>query len=233
MTSTRGTSNREAILGDYFSTGRSLHPHCIAALLESFEAVLCCAVLRCAVSWRAMRRLRVLVTGGSGYLGQHLIVGLLKAGHDVGFTYMSSQLSVPVRAEPFRVDLASGQGLQAAVCGWRPHVIINCAAISQPAACEHDEAACNAVNVPTRLVEELQALRSEPGGHAALLIHISTDQVGGRVYVCVCAASPSPPNTHTHTPPPPPYPPHPSSVYHYIEWQPATANQLPAKDHAC
>lgn len=56
--------------------------------------------------------------------------------------------------------------------------VINTAAVSQPAACERDEAAAAAVNVPTQLLDALQRHRQEHGAEP-ILIHISTDQVRG------------------------------------------------------
>lgn len=55
----------------------------------------------------------------------------------------------------------------------QPHVVINCAAVSVPRACEQDPEAAMAINVPHVVVQWLNSL------HAAqppLLIHLSTDQ---------------------------------------------------------
>eukprot|EP00878_Enallax_costatus_P011093 GHUV01011585.1.p1 GENE.GHUV01011585.1~~GHUV01011585.1.p1 ORF type:complete len:139 (+),score=13.24 GHUV01011585.1:80-496(+) len=79
-------------------------------------------------------------------------------------------------AQAFKVNLATREGLQAAVLDLQPHIVVNCAAVSQPAACERDYEACKALNVPKQLVTALQQLRHQHG-HDALLIHISTDQV--------------------------------------------------------
>jgi dTDP-4-dehydrorhamnose reductase len=60
---------------------------------------------------------------------------------------------------------------------FKPHCVVNCAAMSQPGACEQDYAACCALNVPDRLVAALQQLEREHG-ITPLLVHLSTDQVG-------------------------------------------------------
>lgn len=120
--------------------------------------------------------MRVLITGGSGYLGQFIIETLQK-DHTVAYTYLANSiagLQLPVQG--FKVDLATGEGVQGAVLEFQPQVVINCAAISQPAACERDYEACTAVNVPKHLVEALHQLQHQHG-LTALLIHISTDQV--------------------------------------------------------
>ena len=55
-----------------------------------------------------------------------------------------------------------------------PGLVVNCAAISQPRACEEDPDLAMAVNVPTRLVEDYLHGRFE--GRPALA-HLSTDHV--------------------------------------------------------
>jgi hypothetical protein len=56
-------------------------------------------------------------------------------------------------------------------------VVINTAALSQPALCEQDYAYARSVNVPDALISAL--VRQKRTKHVdALLIHISTDQVG-------------------------------------------------------
>jgi dTDP-4-dehydrorhamnose reductase len=119
--------------------------------------------------------MRVLITGGSGYLGQFLIVALSSAGLEVAYTYCNTALeSCTVQA--FKVNIAKGEGLSEAVLGFQPEVVINCAAVSQPAVCEQSYETCRALNRPSRLVEALQQLQ-EQYHVTALLIHLSTDQV--------------------------------------------------------
>lgn len=66
-----------------------------------------------------MERKRVLVVGGSGYLGQHLLAALAAGGEvDVAFTHHRDTPPQPLlHALPglraFRVDLRSGDGLRA------------------------------------------------------------------------------------------------------------------------
>lgn len=119
--------------------------------------------------------MRVLITGGSGYLGQFFIVALSSA-YEVAYTYCSTALE-SCTAQAFKVNIASGEGLSEAVLGFKPEVVINCAAVSQPAVCEQSYEACRALNRPLRLVEALQQLQ-EQYYITALLIHLSTDQVG-------------------------------------------------------
>ncbi|KAM0945136.1 putative methionine adenosyltransferase [Dioscorea sansibarensis] len=128
-------------------------------------------------------RKRVLVVGGSGYLGQHLLVGLAGVGeslpYDLAFTHHRpipppELLSAIPSAIPFRVDLHTGDGFKAiSQLFGQPHVVVNCAAISVPRACEVDPAAAMATNVPSSLVNWLLSFE----GCDPFLVHLSTDQV--------------------------------------------------------
>ncbi|PNW70401.1 hypothetical protein CHLRE_17g718250v5 [Chlamydomonas reinhardtii] len=122
--------------------------------------------------------MNVLITGGSGYLGQFLVHGLAELGYTVHYTYGSRQLaSAPAGVVAHKVDLSTGEGLTQAFEQTPFHAVVNCAAISQPALCETAPDTARAVNVPTHLVDCLLRQEAERGGLRALLIHISTDQV--------------------------------------------------------
>ncbi|XP_030533753.1 methionine adenosyltransferase 2 subunit beta isoform X3 [Rhodamnia argentea] len=54
-----------------------------------------------------------------------------------------------------------------------PDVVVNCAALSVPRACEADPAAAMSINVPSTLLEWLSTFKEAN----TLLIHLSTDQV--------------------------------------------------------
>ncbi|CAL4886106.1 unnamed protein product [Urochloa decumbens] len=129
----------------------------------------------------AEERKRVLVVGGSGYLGQHLLAELASAADrlDVAFTHHSPAPPQPLldalpSVRAFRADLRSGDGFEAISASFgQPHVVVNCAAVSVPRACEMDPAAAMATNVPSSLVNWLLSF----GNEDSLLIHLSTDQV--------------------------------------------------------
>ncbi|XP_050873375.1 uncharacterized protein LOC127075906 isoform X2 [Lathyrus oleraceus] len=124
---------------------------------------------------------KILVVGGTGYLGQHLLQSYSYARQSLAlaFTYHSTPLPQPFldafpHSLPFQIDLKSGIGFEAisSVFG-QPDVVINCAAISVPRACEIDPDTANAINVPSSLVKWLQTFKQ----NNTLLIHLSTDQV--------------------------------------------------------
>ena len=54
--------------------------------------------------------------------------------------------------------------------------VVNCAAVSQPKICEEDPDVAYAINVPSKLLNELQSYRAHTS-RSPLLIQISTDQV--------------------------------------------------------
>lgn len=130
-----------------------------------------------------MRKKRVLVVGGTGYLGQHVLQGFSEIQAttpcDLAFTHHSNPpppalLTIFPHLLPFHVDLKTGQGFQAISQTFGPpDVVINCAALSIPRACEMDPAAAMSVNVPSSLVNWLLSLEESN----SLLIHLSTDQV--------------------------------------------------------
>ncbi|XP_058744042.1 uncharacterized protein LOC131616666 [Vicia villosa] len=122
---------------------------------------------------------KILVVGGTGYLGQHLLQSYANQSLTVAFTYHSTPLPQPFldafpHSQPFHLDLKSGIGFEAISNGFgQPDVVINCAAISVPRACEIDPDTANAINIPSSLVKWLQSFKQ----NSTLLIHLSTDQV--------------------------------------------------------
>ncbi|KAG6508984.1 methionine adenosyltransferase 2 subunit beta-like isoform X2 [Zingiber officinale] len=125
-------------------------------------------------------RRRVLVVGGTGYLGQHLLQGLAGALlYDLAFTHNRpipppDLVAAVSPVIPFRVDLRTGDGFDAISSSFgQPDVVVNCAALSVPRACEMDPAAAVSINVPSSLVNWLSSFNNSN----SLLVHLSTDQV--------------------------------------------------------
>lgn len=119
----------------------------------------------------------VLVTGATGYLGQFLVQDLAKT-HKVGIVHHSTAApDIKGDVHHFWADLATGEGLQEAFDTLGPvDVVVNCAAISSPAACERHPEHARSINVPTRLMDSLEIHKV---GHEVetLLIQLSTDNV--------------------------------------------------------
>lgn len=130
-----------------------------------------------------MSRKRVLIVGGTGYLGQHVLQGFSEIQGTtpchLAFTHHSGPpppalLKAFPSFLPFSVDLKTGKGFEAVSHQFGPpDVVVNCAALSVPRACEMDPAAAMSVNVPSSLVNWLSSLEESN----SLLIHLSTDQV--------------------------------------------------------
>ncbi|CAL1399054.1 unnamed protein product [Linum trigynum] len=129
---------------------------------------------------------KVLVVGGTGYLGQHVLEGLSTIAddavpYDLAFTYHSTPNPPPLllagvpQCLAFHVDLRTGDGLETVSRRFgQPDIVVNCAAISVPRVCEKDPDAAMAVNVPSALVNWISSFQDRD---ALLLIHLSTDQV--------------------------------------------------------
>ncbi|GKV13083.1 hypothetical protein SLEP1_g24150 [Rubroshorea leprosula] len=129
-----------------------------------------------------MGKKRVLVVGGTGYLGQHLLQGISEIEgtlYDIAFTHHSFPPQALFQAFPhsiaFHVDLKTGDGFETVSERFgQPDVVVNCAALSVPRACEKDPDAAMAINVPSSLVNWLSSFTES---NDTLLIHLSTDQV--------------------------------------------------------
>ncbi|XP_045800267.1 methionine adenosyltransferase 2 subunit beta [Trifolium pratense] len=134
-----------------------------------------------------MSKKKILIVGGTGYLGQHLLqsynANQTSQSHSydltVAFTYHSTPLPQPLLdafpdSQSFHVDFKSAIGFESISNAFgQPDVVVNCAAISVPRACEIDPASAHAINVPSSLVKWLQSFQQ----NSTLLIHLSTDQV--------------------------------------------------------
>ncbi|KAF8075550.1 hypothetical protein N665_1086s0001 [Sinapis alba] len=126
------------------------------------------------------KKTKVVIVGGTGYLGQHLLQAFAGDCYDVAFTHHSCPLSrLLLDAIPhfpsFHVDLKTGLGFHSISHHFgQPDVVVNCAALSVPRACEEDPDSAFSINVPSSLVNWLSSFQTK---NKTLLIHLSTDQV--------------------------------------------------------
>lgn len=116
--------------------------------------------------------MRVLVTGASGLLGNAVAEAAVEAGHEV-FAFSHSQAAdVPGVVCSGRIDGRDADAFTGICCGQRPEVIVNCAAVSNPASVDERPEEARAINVG--MAGELAGLAYELD---ARLLHISTDMV--------------------------------------------------------
>lgn len=71
--------------------------------------------------------MRVLIVGGSGFLGRELVQLCAAAGHEVGASYLSGTGAKATDAEWLRVDVRSRSGVADVVRAFGPEVTINAA----------------------------------------------------------------------------------------------------------
>jgi dTDP-4-dehydrorhamnose reductase len=110
----------------------------------------------------------VLVLGASGFLGRHVasLLGSRAVAHSRSATTASAESAV--------ADLTEGDQLLRLLDAQSARVLVNCSALSQPAACEADPLAAQAMN--TDLPRALGEWATTAG---ARVIHVSTDLVFG------------------------------------------------------
>jgi dTDP-4-dehydrorhamnose reductase len=105
--------------------------------------------------------MRLLITGGSSYLGRHLVPLARAAGHDVRYTWFTHDpLALPGGVQ---VDLRAGAATAALHGGWQPEAIVHLAGSNRSA--DMTEVIVAGTRHITALARRCQAR----------LIHLSTD----------------------------------------------------------
>lgn len=127
-----------------------------------------------------MAGLKLLITGGSSYLGQHLVEMALAGGYELAYTFFShNPLSVPAG---HALDTRDGQTVLDLVTAFRPQVILHLAGSNRPAGTMDSVIRQGAANI-------CQAA----GRVGSRLIHLSTDVIfDGRQAPYREGATPSP-----------------------------------------
>lgn len=74
--------------------------------------------------------MRCLVTGGSGFIGSHLVDALVEAGHDVANLDVKSPPASNRLASWYPIDLLDRTGVEALVADFAPDIIFNLAAVA-------------------------------------------------------------------------------------------------------
>lgn len=98
--------------------------------------------------------MRLLVTGGSGFVGWNLIDLALDRGHDVTYTYHENDVR-HAGATARKMDLRSADGVRTVVEETEPDAVVHAAAMTDVDGCERDPDRARRINVDgTRHVAE-------------------------------------------------------------------------------
>jgi dTDP-4-dehydrorhamnose reductase len=116
--------------------------------------------------------MKILLTGASGLVGGAFARVAAGGGQQVTGVVGRWPAPLPGLARQVALELRDEGAVRALVHAERPEVIVNAAAISEPAQCEAEPEKAQALNV--RLPEMLAQLARESG---ARLLHLSTEQV--------------------------------------------------------
>jgi dTDP-4-dehydrorhamnose reductase len=116
--------------------------------------------------------MNIFLTGASGLVGSAFARVASRRGHHVVGVTGTFVGRLPGVASQLALDLAQLDAVTRSVLETFPDVIVNCAAVSEPAACETNPAQSEAMNValPGRLADLAHHL-------GARLLHISSEQV--------------------------------------------------------
>lgn len=118
--------------------------------------------------------MKILVTGASGLVGGAFARLAAEAGHHVTGIVGRFGGELPGVARRITLDLGERDAVERAIAEASPEVIVNAAAISEPAACEQDPVLSRRLNVDLPGWLATEAARRE-----ARLLHLSSEQVFG------------------------------------------------------
>jgi len=117
---------------------------------------------------------RVLIIGSNGLLGQKVAELLVRGSpYTVCLTSIEPKPIVPLQsAEYAQLDITQKKEVKHVVAAFEPHVIVNCAAMTNVDACEHERESAWKINV-TGVENLIDAARKDN----AKIVHVSSDYV--------------------------------------------------------
>lgn len=107
-----------------------------------------------------LARMRILITGAAGMLGSDVRLAALAAGHE------------PLALSRAELDITDASAVDAAVAGWRPDAVINCAAWTDVDGAESDPEGAAAINAGGA-----GHVARAAHGAGAWMVQVSTDYV--------------------------------------------------------
>jgi dTDP-4-dehydrorhamnose reductase len=116
--------------------------------------------------------MKIFLTGASGLVGSAVAEAAQRRGHHVIGVVGRFPGQVPGLAQKISLDLTDAVALNTAALDLFPDAIVNCAGVSETAACDADPARAQALNValPTQLAQIAHHV-------CARFVHISSEQV--------------------------------------------------------
>jgi dTDP-4-dehydrorhamnose reductase len=121
---------------------------------------------------KAKETMKILLTGTSGLLGHAYAQAAVRRGHSVTALYNQNAPIATGLSRCVQLDAANPEALTQLCLEWWPDAIVNCAAVSNPAAVDADPKLAEKVNVA--LPRLLAQLSTHLG---ARMLHVSTDMV--------------------------------------------------------
>lgn len=112
--------------------------------------------------------LRVFITGGSSYLGQHMVPFMLQQGNVVCHTWHSTKPSDDVGGENIQLDIRDTDKVIEAVEAFRPDVIVHLAASNR---------SINEASMVSSIEEGAQNIANAAERVQCRLVHMSTDVI--------------------------------------------------------
>lgn len=116
--------------------------------------------------------MNLFVTGASGLVGSTFSLLAARLGHQVVGTSHHFTGGVPGLHQELTLDLGVPEAVQSALRAHPVDVIVNCAAIAEPALCDADPVRSQQINVELPALLAVEAARS-----GSRLIHLSSEQV--------------------------------------------------------
>ncbi|MFK7801838.1 MAG: NAD(P)-dependent oxidoreductase [Anaerolineae bacterium] len=112
--------------------------------------------------------MKIFITGGSSYLGRHVVPFFHSRGHEVCHTWFSTPPSIDFPGQAIQVDMRDNEQLTEAIIGFQPNAIIHLAASNRSPT--EDEMVDSIISGAMAVTDIAKSL-------SCRLIHMSTDVV--------------------------------------------------------
>ncbi len=130
-----------------------------------------------ALQLMALASRRLLIIGGSGFVGARTLVAAARAGYHVSYTYARQPVNLPIEATPFQVAIPeAAEALEKCIAQVQPHTVIY-AAVPSPQNASFELHQAVSIDGVRRTLGALAQVSPD-----ALFVYISTNTVfgGGR-----------------------------------------------------